>query len=373
VSVSPRPVIVVEDDPFTRLIQIVLDPETNAERRAAFADFMAHDEPDFAGWCVRVRQQASRLFPADVRMGASPDDMLAALPDAQAVVVESFPIGRAELAAAPNLRIVQKFGALLRNIDTAACAERGIAVRTLRRRANIACAEQAFALMLALAKMIPRLDGMISAEQLEAAGHAFWPFDRRHTPNGNWGRIPGMRMLNGTTIGIIGLGEIGREIALRAGVFGMRTLYFQRTRLAEAEERALQAQYVALDELLAESDWIVPQVPGGATTRGLIGREQFARIKQGACIVNVSNAAVVDRAALIEALSAGRLGGFALDPLYEEPGRSDDELFRFENVILVPHMAGSPRTNGVDDFAELIVGLASAMPEGADTPRPGVA
>jgi len=356
-------VIVVEDDPFTRLIQIVLDPETPPERRAAFADFMAHDEPDFTGWCGRVRQQASRLFPADVRMVDTPAAMLAALPAAQAVVVESFAIGRAELAAAPKLRIVQKFGALLRNIDTAACADRAIVVRTLRRRANIACAEQAFALMLALAKMIPQLNGMISVEQLEAAGHGYRPFDRRHTPNGNWGRIPGMRMLNGTTIGIIGLGEIGCEIALRARAFGMRTLYFQRTRFAEAEERALQAQYVPLDDLLAQSDWIVPQVPGGAGTRGLIGREQFARIKQGACIVNVSNAAVVDRTALIEALNAGRLGGFALDPLYEEPGRSDDELLRFANVILVPHMAGSPRTNGLDDFAELIAGLASAMPE----------
>jgi phosphoglycerate dehydrogenase-like enzyme len=320
-------------------------------------------EPDFAGWCDRVRGPASRLVPAEVRMVDNPAAMLAALPDAQAVVVESFPIGHAELAAAPHLRIVQKFGALLRNIDTAACADRGIVVRTLRRRANIACAEQAFALMLALAKMIPQLNGMISVEQLEAAGHGYRPFDRRHTPNGNWGRIPGMRMLNGATIGIIGLGEIGQEIALRAGVFGMRILYFQRTRLDVAEERALRAEYVPLDELLAQSDWIVPQVPGGAGTRGLIGRERFARIKQGACIVNVSNAAVVDRAALVEALNVGRLGGFALDPLYEEPGRSDDELLRFANVILVPHMAGSPRTNGLDDFAELIAGLASAMPE----------
>jgi phosphoglycerate dehydrogenase-like enzyme len=363
VSFSSRPIIVVEDDPFTRLIQIVLDPETSAERRAAFADFMAHDEPDFAGWCERVRRQASRLIPAEVRMVYSSAEMLAALPEAQAVVVESFPIGREELAAAPNLRVVQKFGAVLRNIDSAACAERGITVRALRRRANIACAEQVFALMLALAKMIPRLDGMISVEQMAAAGYPHRPFDRRHTPNGNWGRIPGMRMLNGATIGIIGLGEIGREIALRAGVFGMRILYFQRTRLDEADEHALQARYVALDDLMAESDWIVPQAPGGAATRGLIGHAQLARAKPDACIVNVSSAGLVDRAALIEALGAGRLGGFALDPLYEEPGRGDDELLRFDNVILVPHMAGSPRTNGLDDFAELIAGLALALSE----------
>jgi phosphoglycerate dehydrogenase-like enzyme len=363
VPVPTRPVIVVEDDPFTRLIQIVLDPDTPPERHVAFADFMAHDEPDFAGWCERVRWQAATIVPAEVRMVESPAEMLAALPGAHSVVVESLAIGREQLAAATNLKVVQKFGTVLRNIDTDACAGCGITVRTLRRRANIACAEQAFALMLALAKMIPRLDGMISVEQLAAAGYPHRPFDRRHTPNGNWGRIPGMRMLNGATIGIIGLGEIGREIALRAAIFGMRILYFQRTRLDEADEHALRVRYVALDDLMAESDWIVPQAPGGAATRGLIGRAQLARTKPDACIVNVSSAGLVERGALIEALSAGRLGGFALDPLYEEPGRGDDELLTFDNVILVPHMAGSPRTNGLDDFADLIVGLARDLAE----------
>ena len=169
-------------------------------------------------------------------------------------------------------------------------------------------------------------------------------------------------MLQGTTIGIVGLGEIGREIARRAAAFEMRVLYSQRTRLEVSEESALRAQYVSLNEILEQSDWVVPQVPGSAATRGLIGRAELDRIKPGACIVNVSRADLVDRAALIEALRSGRVGGFALDPLYEEPGRSDDELLRFANVILVPHMAGSPRTNGLSDLEELIVGLARALP-----------
>jgi phosphoglycerate dehydrogenase-like enzyme len=359
---SHRPVIVAEDDPFTRLIEIVLDPDSSAERRAAFADFMAHDVPDFAGWCERVRRQAHRLGFAEVRMVGTPEEMLAALPDADILVVESFRVGPDELAAAPRLRVVQKFGAILRNIDTAACAARGIAVRTLRRCANVACAEQAIALMLALAKMMPRLAGMISVEQMVTAGHSYQPYDLRYTPNSNFARVPGMRMLMGTTIGIVGLGEIGREIARRAAAFEMRVLYYQRTRLDPSEERALQAQYLSLDDLMAQSDWVVPQVPGGPATRGLIDRARLAHIKPGACIVNVSRADLVDRAALIEALRAGRLGGFALDPLYEEPGRSDDELLQFDNVILVPHMAGSPRTNGLADLEELIVGLAHALP-----------
>jgi len=84
-------------------------------------------------------------------------------------------------------------------------------------------------------------------------------------------------------------------------------------------------------------------------------------MKPGACLINVSRADVVERNALIAALRSGHLGGFALDPLYEEPGRPDDELLAFDNVILTPHMAGSPRSNGLRDIEDLITGLAQTM------------
>jgi phosphoglycerate dehydrogenase-like enzyme len=90
-------------------------------------------------------------------------------------------------------------------------------------------------------------------------------------------------------------------------------------------------------------------------------RKRLALIKPGACIVNVSRAELIDRAALLDALRSGHLGGFALDSLYEEPGRTDDELLSFENVILTPHMAGSPRTNGLKDIEDVIVGVADAL------------
>jgi hypothetical protein len=104
------PVIVVEDDPFTRLIPLVLDPNASEERRKAFADFMSTDEPDFAGWCAGVRAGAGKLHPADVRMVTTEDEMRAQLKDAVALVVESFRVGRNELAAAPHLKVLQKFG-----------------------------------------------------------------------------------------------------------------------------------------------------------------------------------------------------------------------------------------------------------------------
>ena len=353
--------LVVEDDPITRFIQVVLDPTTDPERRAAFADFVAHDVPDFAGWCAGVRRQAPRLDSASVRLVGTQEQLASGIESADAVVVESLEIREADLARAPRLRAVQKFGVVLRNIDTAACTERRVRVLTLRRRANMACAEHAFALMLMLARRVHEFNGVISPDRLAAAGYPYRPFDRRHAPNGNWGRIPGLRSLHGSTIGIIGLGEIGREIALRAAAFGMRILYFQRTRLTEGDERSMHAEYAELDLLLAESDWLIPQLPTGPHTRHFIDAARLAKLKPGACIVNVARADLIDRPALLQALASGRLGGFALDPLYEAPGRSDDELLGFRNVVLVPHLGGSPRWNALRDCEELIVGLDRAL------------
>ena len=353
--------LVVEDDPITRFIQVVLDAGTSPERRAAFADFVAHDVPDFAGWCDRVRRQAPRLHPAEVRLVATQEELAAGIGGADALVVESLEVRGADIARARRLKAVQKFGVVLRNIDSAACAGKGIRVLTLRRRANMACAEHAFALMLMLARRTHEFSGVISAKRLAAAGFPYRPFDRRHAPNGNWGRVPGLRSLRGSTLGIIGLGEIGREIALRAVAFGMRVLYFQRTRLAEDEERSLHALYVELDALLAQSDWLIPQLPAGPQTRHFLDAARLAKLKPGACIVNVARADLIDRAALVDALASGRLCGFALDPLYDAPGRSDDELLRFRNVILVPHLGGSPRWNALEDCEELIVGLDRAL------------
>jgi phosphoglycerate dehydrogenase-like enzyme len=356
--VSALPVIVVEDDPFTRLIPLVLDPTASDERRAAFADFMSTDEPDFAGWCERVRKRAQSLYPADVRLVTSEDEMRANLPGCAALVVESFRITRNDLALAPALKVLQKFGTGLRNIDAQACAERSVKLLTIRRRANISCAEHAFGLMLMLARKLDELDGLVTAERIEAARGAYRPFERRHTPGGNYARVGGTRALNGATIGVIGLGEIGREIAIRARAFGMRILYHQRTRVPEAEERELGAVHVPLPELLSQSDWIVPQLPTLPSTRDLLGRAELGRIKRGACIVNVANAPIINREALLEALRSGRLGGVALDVHYQEPVPEGDELLTFDNVIMTPRMAGSPRFNGLNDFEDLITGLA---------------
>src|SRR5215471_8946133 len=193
---SRSTIIVVEDDPWTRLIGVVLDPATSDERRAAFADFMSPDEPDFEGWCEDLRARAGALYPSEVRLVASPAELREQLGAARALVVESFAVGSEELARAPKLKVVHKYGAILRNIDVAACAAAGIKVLGVRRRANIATAEHAFALMLTLARRIAELNGLISIERLAGIGRAYRPFDRRHTPGANWGRFSGLRILS---------------------------------------------------------------------------------------------------------------------------------------------------------------------------------
>ncbi|MGQ0751832.1 MAG: 2-hydroxyacid dehydrogenase [Betaproteobacteria bacterium] len=359
------PVIVVEDDPFTRIVQVVLDPDAEPERLAAFSAFFAHDLPDFAGWVSKLRDRLVHLRCARVILVASQDALREALPAARAAVVEGFTLGAAEIDRAPHLRVVQKFGVITTNIDQPSCANRGIRVLVLRRRANIACAEHALALMLALARRICETNGLVSEKALCEAGHAPASFDRRHTANSNWARITGMRTLCGATLGIVGFGEIGRELASRAVACGMRILYTQRRRLGPDDEARYEASFRALQDLLRESDYVSLNLPGNASTRGIIRARELELIRPDAILVNVARADLVDRAALLSALRAGRLGGYATDLPYEEPGRDDDPLLAFPNVVVTPHIAAQPRFNALDDLAELLTNLDRALAEAA--------
>ena len=361
-AVSIKPLIVVEDDSFLRLIQLVLDPTAPRELFEAFAHFCAHDVPDFGGWCEQVRARVGQLYPADVRLVRDPGELLANVPGANALVVDALPVGTQEIAAAGGtLRLVQRYGTTTRNIDEGACSGVGIQVKTLRRRANISTAEQALALMLALARQLNQNANLISIKQIKAAGYTPTQYDRARTPNGNWARITGLKTLFGRQLGIIGFGEIGRELALRASALGMRIIYHQRHSLVAAEEQRYQVNYSSLGLLLESSDCISLHLPRGAETRGIIGRAELENIKPGALLINVSQPSLIDRDALLDALKSGRLGGFAMDSFYEEPADPNDPLIKFRNVIITPHLAGSPRSNSLDDIAELLDNLAGGL------------
>jgi phosphoglycerate dehydrogenase-like enzyme len=359
--VRPRVRIVVEEDKFLRLLPVIFDPATPDEHQQAIADFFALDEPDFAGWCRRLRERMPDIVPAEIVFATDQADLSDKLAEADGAIVESLVIGEAELAAAPRLAIVQKFGALTHNIDRDACARRGVAVETVRRRVNVAVAEQAFALMLALVKRLCELNGVVEEAALRNAGFDPRPYDRRYTGNSNYGRIRGLKTLQGSILGLVGLGEIGREIARRARAFEMEILYFQRRRVSPDDEAALGARYVALAELMERSDVISVQLPLNASTSGIIDRAALQRVKPGAVLVDVARADLVDRAALYEALDSGALGGFGIDAGYEEPAKPGEKLLTYPNVIAMPHTAVAARQYALADVEEMCLKLWRAI------------
>jgi phosphoglycerate dehydrogenase-like enzyme len=352
--------VLIEEDHFLKIVPVILDPDIPPAHRDAVADFFAHDVPDFLAWCERLRARIPGLYPARIVWAQDQADFLAKLPGADAAIVESLVVDRAALLSAPRLKIVQKFGTFGANIDAAACAERGIAVALLHRHVNVAVAEQCFALMLALAKRICALQGLVERGALEKAGYSIRPRAPAFIGYSNFARVPGLKTLDGATVGIVGLGEVGREIARRAAAFGMHTLYFQRRRLDAALEEALGARYASFDELMAQSDYVVVQLPLNDSTRGIIDAAALMRMKRGAILINCARAELIDRAALVEALDAGRLGGLGLDVGYAEPADADDPLLRYRGsgkVILMPHTAIGARDNAQNDLERLCVNL----------------
>jgi phosphoglycerate dehydrogenase-like enzyme len=355
------PKIVAEDDVIIRASQVILDPDTDPERYAAIADYYHVDVPDFDGWVDRVRASIPNLYPATFQMVDSQDALRNAIGDADGIICESLLIGEEELAAAPALKVIQKFGTDTRNIDLDACARHGVAVRPLRRRVNIAVAEHAFTCLLAMAKKLCLINHRIDEDSLRAAGFQPRMHDRRHAAAANWGRVNGLGTIYGATVGCLGLGEIGREVAARATAFGANVLYYQRTRLPEDIERPLGATYCGLNELLERSDFVSVHLPMNDSTRGLIDADAFARMKDGTFLVNISRAPIIDRAALMDVLESDRLGGIALDVHYEEPSPPDDPLKKYPKALLTPHSAVAGRANATADMEELIANLAAGI------------
>jgi len=353
--------IVVQDDKILRFLQVILDPDVAPSRVNAFRDYLAFDIPDPDAWFEEQRQRATAIYPSRILMVEDEDAMRAALPEADAVVSESFRIGAGDLALGTNLKLVQKFGIDARNVDQDACRDAGVPVRTLRRRVNGTVAEHAILLMLAVGRKLIETHGALDFASLQALGYKPAKFDPDHVAGANWARIHGLRSLQGATLGALGLGEVGREVATRARAMGMEILYYQRTRLPKDIEAECSATYVSYEELLQRSDFISVHLPLNDSTRGMLNSDAFALMKTGAIVANISRAHIVDQDALIAALDGGRLGGAGLDVHYEEPGASNEPLRNYPNVVLSPHIAVAQRAHNLADTAELVGNLANAL------------
>lgn len=347
--------ILVESDHFLKILPIILDPRATDEHSCAVSDFFAHDIPDFSAWCEKFRAEIPGLYPAEVEFASDQAEFEDKLPGADAVIVESLQLSRDAVAKLKPLAIVHKFGGIASNIDLEACERRRITVFKVPRQGNVAVAEQAFALMMALAKDIGRYNGVVTASDLVAKGHTIRPYDRRYTGGSNYARIPGLRTLQGATLGIVGFGEVGREVAKRAAAFGMILLYHQRNRVSPLDELNLGVRFSGLEELMAQSDYILVQLPLNDSTRGIIGKAALQAVKPGAMLVNTARADLVDRGALNEALESGRLAGVGMDVGYSEPWAPDDPLLKYKDgrVIAMPHTAVGNRQVGLRDLAEM--------------------
>lgn len=350
----------MEDDVALRPFAVLLDPDCPAERRAAFADYVRHDLPDFEGWREALRAEVPGLHPCRVTLVPDEAELRAALPDADAAIVEALPFGEAELAAAPKLKLVQKFGAVVSNIDLDACARRGVPVAIQRRRTNIAVAEHGFMLLLAVAKRLPLIGGLVTPERFAAIGRPLAPFDRRHTPNANWGRIAGLRRLHGAKLGLLGFGEIGRETALIARGFGLDVVYHQRNRQDSATEAEFGVRYGSFEEVMG-CDVLSVQLPFNEKTRGMVDAAALALMPEGAILINTARAEIIDRHALLAALESGRLAGAGVDVLHEEPATEGDPLLAHPNFLATPHLAGGSRMNGLTDMREMILGMHARL------------
>jgi len=264
------------------------------------------------GWAVEVHphslpdEEKARLL-----RGA---DFLLLFPDALS--------GRA-LEGADRLRLVQVLSAGYDRVDLPALQARGIPLANNGGANAVEVAEHTLLLALALYRRLCRMD--------------------RDTREGRWRALsPALHTytLAEKTVGIVGLGNIGRRVARLFGALEARLLYYDVRRPEPQVEEALGVAYRPLPDLLAEADIVTLHVPLTPDTRGLIGEAELARMRPSAVLINTSRGPVVDEDALVRALQEGRIAGAGLDVFAQEPPPPDHPLFRLENVVLTPHIGG---------------------------------
>jgi D-3-phosphoglycerate dehydrogenase len=284
-----------------------------------------------------VGVDALRKHGLEVEVTGSLDEraLIARLGEYEGLIVRSATkVTRAAIAAGTRLEVIGRAGAGMDTIDVDAATERGIIVMNTPGGNTTAVAEHTLALLLALARRVAVADATLKAGRWEK------------------NRLQGVELL-GKTLGILGLGRIGGEVARRALGFRMQVLAYDPYLTREAAER-LGVDSVELDELLTRSDFITIHTPLTGDTRHLIGEAELARMKPGVRLINCARGGIIDEAALARALASGQVGGAGIDVFEQEPPPADHPLLRFEQVVLTPHLGAAT------DEAQSAVALAIA-------------
>jgi D-3-phosphoglycerate dehydrogenase len=273
----------------------------------------------------------------DARTGRASDQLAADLADADALVVRSATKVTADLiAAAPRLRVIARAGTGVDNVDVPAASARGIVVMNAPGANSVSVAELAMGLILALARHVPAADAAMK--------------------QGKWEKKKFLgEEVRDKTLGLVGLGRIGQEVARRAAAFQMRVIAHDPF-ISEQVANDIGVELVAMDDLFARADYVSLHMPSTPQTRRLVNAERLARAKKGIRIVNTARGDLVDETALADAIESGQAAGAALDVFEKEP-TVDQRLQMLPQVIATPHIAASTREGqelvGVETAAAL--------------------
>lgn len=299
--------------------------------------------------------QHFELTTTDVVTRYSPETLAARLAGVDgALITLNERVGAPEVADAPQLRAIANVGVGYNNLDLDALSAAGILASNTPDVLTETTADLGFALLMATARRITEAE--------------------RWLREGQWGQWSFQTMLgadiHGSTLGILGMGRIGQGIARRGALgFGMRVLYHNRSRLPEATEAEVGAQYVGLDALLAQADHLVLVLPYSASSHHIIDAGALAKMKPTATLVNIARGGIVDELALADALAHGRLAAAGLDVFEGEP-TVRPELLALRNVVLTPHIGSASQATRRAMVQLAVDNLTAALGQGPDAGRP---
>ena len=274
--------------------------------------------------CMRFLEENSELEYNQERRLLEPRELAAGVQGKQGLCNLSSVIGAEVMDSNPDLRVIANFGVGYNHIDVAAATVRGIAVTNTPGVLTDTTADIAWALLMDVARRVSEGDRWVRGRNwVDWHPNLFIGAD-----------------VTGATLGLLGLGRIGKAVLRRSKGFDMKALYWNRTRLSEADEEELGIQYVEKDALFQQSDFVSLHVALSEGTRHLVGERELSLMKSTAFLINTTRGPVVDEKALVRALQEKRIAGAGLDVFEREP-KLEPELYEMENVVIPPHIGSA--------------------------------